>query len=280
MSEPTVLPHNERMAASWAAAGREYEKFSEDLSDAVLHCIDRLAPKAGEKVLDVATGTGWGARQVARRGAKVHGIDFSEDLIEAGKQLAEEEGLEVELQTADAEALPFEDGTFDVVMSTFGVMFVQQPEAASNELSRVCRPGGRIGLTSWPPDCTIAKLVKEVFTPYRPPPPDPPPPSQFLWGLRERTQELLGETFDLKFEDGCSVLHAPSGEDIWALWAKSHGLTVKLLQNLGADRAEQLQADFISFHETFRAERGIAMPRNYLVTIGIRNRKAAKPHTY
>ena len=135
---------------------------------------------------------------------------------------------------------------------------------------RAYRPGGRIGLTSWPPDCTIAQLVKDVFTPYRPPPPDPPPSSQFLWGLRERTQELLGDAFDLKFEDGCTMLREPSGEDVWALWTKSHGLTIKLLQNLLPDRAKQLRAGFAAFHETYRTELGITMPRNYLVTIGVR----------
>lgn len=266
----TVLPHNERLAANWAAAGRDYEKFSEDLGDAIVHCIRRLAPTSDERVLDVATGTGWGARLVARRGAEVHGIDFGKDLIEAARALAQEEHLSMEFSTADAEALPFDDASFDVVMSTFGVMFVQRPEAAAQEMARVCRPGGRIGLTSWPPDCTIAKLVKDVFTRYRPPPPDPPPPSQFLWGMRTRVEELLGDTFDLKFEDGCTILREPSGDDVWRLWAKSHGLTTQLLGNLADERAEQLRADFVAFHEGFRTELGITMPRDYLLTIGVR----------
>lgn len=100
MASQTILPHNERLAASWAIAGRNYERFSEDLGDAIIHCIRRLAPRPGEDVLDVATGTGWGARLVARRGAKVHGIDFSSDLIGAARILAKEEGLSVDFDTA------------------------------------------------------------------------------------------------------------------------------------------------------------------------------------
>ena len=176
----------------------------------------------------------------------------------------------MEFSTADAESLPFDDGSFDVVMSTFGVMFVQRPEAAAREIARVCRPVGRIGLTSWPPDCTIAQLVKDVFTPYRPPPPDPPPPSQFLWGLRERVAELFGDAFDLKFEDGCTILREPSGDDVWQPWAEGHGLTVQLLQNISKERGTQLQSDFVDFHERFRDDLGITMPRDYLFTIGVR----------
>jgi SAM-dependent methyltransferase len=270
MGNLTVLPHNERLATSWAAAGANYEKFSEDLGDAITHCIHRLAPKPGEQVLDVATGTGWGARALARLGADVQAIDFSSELIEAARLLAEEEGLSIEFSTADAEALPFEDASFDVVMSTFGVMFVQRPEAAAQELARICRPGGRIGLTSWPPDSAVAHLVKDVIAPYRPPPPDPPPPSQFLWGVRERVQELLGAEFDLEFEPDRTILRKPSGEDVWTLWAEGHGLMVALLQNLPKERAEQLHADFVAFHERFRANGGITMPRDYLLTVGVR----------
>lgn len=270
MANRNVLPHNERLASSWAAAGHNYDKFSEDLGDAIIHCIRRLAPKPDEQVLDVATGTGWGARALARLRADVKAIDFSSGLIEAAQLLAEEEGLSIEFSIADAEALPFENASFDVVMSTFGVMFVQRPEAAAHELARVCRPGGRIGLTSWPPESTIAQLVNGVITRYRPPPPNPPPPSQFLWGVRERVHELLGTKFDLKFENNCTILRQPSGEDVWKLWSEGHGLTVALLQNISEERAEQLHADFVAFHERFRANGGIAMPRDYLLTFGVR----------
>ena len=149
MADNCIQPHNEKPAASWASAGRAYEKFSEDLGDAINRCIDCLDPQPGERVLDVATGTGWGARLIAARGAEVHGIDFGKNLIDAARTLASEAELEIQFSTADAEDLPFDDASFDVVISTFGVMFVQRPEAAADELARVCRPGGRLGLTTW-----------------------------------------------------------------------------------------------------------------------------------
>ncbi len=271
MVEDSIQPHNIKPAANWGASGRDYERFSEHFGDAILHCIGRLAPQPGERVLDVATGTGWGARQAARFGAEVHGVDFAGELVEAAGLLAKEAGLEIEFGTGDAENLPFEDASFDVVMSTFGVMFVRRPEAAAGELARVCKSGGRVGLTTWPPDGTIAALTEEVMSRYRPPPPDPPPPSQFAWGKTDRVTELLEPAFELRFETGCSVLREPSGEAIWRLWSDSHGLTISLLKTLSSDRQEQFRADFIAYHEQFRNDVGIAMPRDYLVTIGVRN---------
>ena len=271
MADDVVQPHNVKPASNWGASGRAYEKFSEHFGDAILHCIGRLAPQPGERVLDVATGTGWGARRAARNGAEVHGVDFAEDLIEAAGLLAKDDGLEIEFSAGDAERLSCEDASFDVVMSTFGVMFVRHPEAAASELARVCKPGGRLGLTTWPPEGTIAGLTQEVFVRYRPPPPDPPPPSQYAWGEPQRVKELLEPAFSLRFETGCSVLREPSGEDVWRLWRESHGLTISMLNTLPIDRREQFQNDFVAYHERFRNDIGIAMPRDYLVTIGTRN---------
>ena len=270
MIENAVKPHNRKSAANWGAAGRNYENFSAHFGDAIRHCIERLAPQPGERLLDVATGTGWGARRAARYGAKVHGIDFARDLIESATLLAKDTGTEIAFSTADAEDLPFEDASFDVVMSTFGVMFVGRQEVAARELARVCKPGGRLGLTTWPPDGTIAGCAHDVLARYRPPPPDPPPPSQFAWGTGERLRELLEPAFALRFETGCSVLRAPAGADVWDLWCASNGVIVSLAKSLPPDRLEQLRDDFIAYHERFRNDLGIAMPRDYLVTIGLR----------
>ncbi len=270
MVDDSVQPHNTKAAAIWGAAGNRYEKFSEHFGDAILYCVNRLAPRRGERVLDVATGTGWGARQLARWGAGVHAIDYASDLIEAARGLAKDAGLEIEFTTADAENLPFEDADFDVVMSTFGVMFVQRPEAAAGELARVCRPGGRLGLTTWQPDGALEALTEEILKRYRPPPPDPPPPSIFAWGKSDRVTELLGSAFELHFETRCSVLRAPSGEHVWNLWCENHGPTISTLKALPQDRQQELRDEFIAYHERFRTEGGIALPRHYLVTIGTR----------
>lgn len=270
MGDNRIQPHNKIPAARWASAGRAYERFSEDLGEAIDRCIDDLDPQPGERVLDVATGTGWGARLIAARGAEVHGIDFGEELISAARTLAAEADLDIQFHTFDAEDLPFNDASFDAVISTFGVMFVQRPEAAAGELARVCRPGGRLGLTAWLPDSTIAALVRDVIVPYRPPPPDPPPPSPFLWGKTDRVTELLGTSFHLRFETECTVLRESSGANVWRTWSECHGLTITLLEKLSPERRLDFERDFVAFHEKFQMGSGIAMPRDYLVTLGVR----------
>jgi SAM-dependent methyltransferase len=264
-----IQPHNIKAAATWNAGGQHYERISQTIADSIEHCVIRLAPGPGERVLDVATGTGWTARRVAARGAAVTGIDLGADLIEAARAAAAETRLSIDFRVGDAEKLPFEDRSFDAVVSTCGVMFVRNPEAAAAELARVCKKGGRIGLTTWPADGTIAGLFK-VMKPYMPEPPSPPPPSPFAWGSRERVTELLGSAFDLRFETGTTVLREPSGLAVWDLFVAGYGPTTSLAANLEPGRRESLKRDFVAYHDSFKAELGVAMPRDYLVTIGIR----------
>jgi SAM-dependent methyltransferase len=217
----------------------------------------------------VATGTGWTARRVAARGATVTGVDLGADLIEAAKTAAAEARLAIDFRVGDAEKLPFEDQSFDAIISTCGVMFVRDPDAAAAEFARVCKKGGRLGLTTWPSDGTIAGLFK-VMKPYMPEPPSPPPPSPFEWGNRERVRQLLGSAFDLRFQTGTTVLREPSGLAVWDLFVAGYGPTKSLAASLDPERRERLRQDFISYHDHFRTELGVAMPRDYLVTIGFK----------
>ena len=269
MTSQAIQSHNIKAAATWNAGGRHYDKISQSIADSIEHCVVRLAPKPGEQVLDVATGTGWTARRVAARGATVTGVDLGADLIEAAGAAAAEVGLHIDFRVGDAEKLPFEDRSFAAVISTCGVMFVRHPEAAAAELARVCRKGGRVGLTTWPADGTIAGLFK-VMKPYMPEPPSPPPPSPFDWGGRERVKQLLGSSFDLRFETGTTVLREPSGLAVWELFVAGYGPTKSLAANLDPDRREHLKRDFVAYHDGFKTELGVAMPRDYLVTIGVR----------
>jgi SAM-dependent methyltransferase len=143
------------------------------------------------RVLDVGAGTGNASIPAAERGAKVTASDLTPELLEAGRRQAESEGLELEWAEADAEKLPFDEGSFDVVMSSIGAMFAPHHQDAADELARVCRPGGTIGLLSWTPEGMIGALFK-TMGPFAPPPPpgaQPPP----LWGSEEHLRELFGE---------------------------------------------------------------------------------------
>jgi SAM-dependent methyltransferase len=201
-------------------------------------------------------------------GASVTGIDLGEDLIQAAKSLSAQAGVHIDFQVGDAEKLSFEDKSFDVVLSTFGVMFVQRPEAAAAELARVCRKNGRLGLLTWLPDSTTAGFFK-VMKKYIAIPPNPPP-SPFEWGDRKRVTQLLASAFDLKFETGVSYVRQPSGQALWELMVTGYGPTKTLAANLNDEQRKSLMRDFIAYHEQYHTELGIAMPREYLVTIGVR----------
>jgi SAM-dependent methyltransferase len=150
----------------------------------------------GMRVLDVAAGTGNASLPAAERGADVTASDLTPELLEAGRRRAEAAGLSLEWAEADAEHLPFEDGSFDVVMSAIGVMFAPHHQDAADELVRVCRPGGTIGLLSWTPEGMLGALFR-TMGPFAPPPPpgaQPPP----LWGGEDHLRELLGDRVDFR----------------------------------------------------------------------------------
>lgn len=265
----SIAPHNEKSASVWDSGGASYDAISRGIADSIEHCVLRLNPQPGEKILDLATGTGWTSRVVARRGAEVTGVDIGSHLVEAAAEKAKSESLAIAYEVGDAEALPFDDGEFDAVISTCGIMFASRPEAAASELARVCRKGGRIGLTTWLPDSNLFKMFL-VMKPYMPPPPDPAPPSPFEWGKTERIAELLGSSFDLKFEKGISYYREPDGESAWRTFSTGYGPTKTLAANLDGSRRADLHRDFAAFHDGFRTDLGICVPREYLLTVGIR----------
>lgn len=264
-----IEQHNHKPAAVWNSGGARYEDISRGIADSIEHCALRLDPQRGERVLDLATGTGWTSRVVARLGARVVGVDLGADLIGAARALAGAERLDIEYQVGDAEKLPFADGEFDAVISTCGVMFASRPEAAAAELARVCRKGGRIALTTWLADSNLFKMFM-VMKPYMPAPPNPAPPSPFEWGKTERIRELLGANFDLTFEKGISYYREPNGGAAWNTFVNGYGPTKTLAANLDNARRAELERDFVAFHEGFRTELGTCVPREYWVTIGIR----------
>jgi SAM-dependent methyltransferase len=157
--------------------------------------VDACAVGSGMRVLDVAAGTGNASLPAAQRGAQVTASDLTPELLDAGRRRAEDAGLELDWVEADAEQLPFEDEAFDVVMSSIGAMFAPHHQDVADELVRVCRPGGTIGLLSWTPEGVVGTLFR-AMGPFMPPPPpgaQPPP----LWGSEDHVRELFGDRVEL-----------------------------------------------------------------------------------
>lgn len=178
-----------RQQAAWstgnyAVVGTTLQIVGENLCEA-------LDVRAGSRVLDVAAGNGNATLAAARRWCDVTSTDYVPSLLESGQARARAEGHTIAFQEADAENLPFPDASFDVVMSTFGVMFTPNQDKAASELARVCKPGGRIGLANWTPESFIGQLFKTIGK-YVPPAPGVKSPA--LWGTKTRLDELFGKT--------------------------------------------------------------------------------------
>jgi SAM-dependent methyltransferase len=225
----------------------------------------------GERVLDVATGSGNTALAAARRAwGNTVGLDYVPALLEAGRARAAAERLEVEWVEGDAEQLPFEAASFDVVLSTFGVMFAPDQERAAAELLRVCRPGGRIGLASWTPDGFTGQLFRTMGR-HVPPPPGVPPP--VLWGTKERLRDL--------FADGISSLEATRRELAFRFHSADHFLDffrtyfgpVKMaMERLDDAGRAAVEADIRDVLARFNraGERALVAPGEYLEVVATR----------
>lgn len=266
-----VQPHNQRARTVWNAPAGRYDEISRSIADAIEHAVERLQPRRGERVLDLATGTGWASRVLAQRfpGVSVTGADIAEHMLEHARSAAKRHELDIEYHHADAERLPFADASFDAVVSTFGVMFVSKPDLAAAELARIVKPGGRVVLATWKPDSNVFHMFG-VMKRFMAAPPDPAPPSPFAWGDVARVRELLEDDFTLRFEEGTNRFRYGSGEQAWNLWVDHYGPTKSLAQSLDDARRDELRRAMIAWHETFATALGYEQPRDYLVTHAVR----------
>jgi ubiquinone/menaquinone biosynthesis C-methylase UbiE len=259
-----------RSRATWAGgnfakAGAEQVVVGELLARAVdIH--------PGERVLDVAAGSGNAALAAARRGARVTATDFVPSLLEVAAQRAEVEGLELETQEADAQALPFADGSFDVVLSTFGVIFAPDQARAAAELLRVCRPGGRIGLTAWTPTSLVA-ATQAVVARAGSAPAVPGLRSSYEWGTEDRVRELFGDRIARLDTTVLSTDMCAPSPAARVAFARAHlGPTKATFERLDAAAqealAEELEACFQRFN---RATDGtLVAPSDYLEVVATR----------
>jgi SAM-dependent methyltransferase len=177
-----------RLRATWIAG--DFGQIAKAYTSEAEAFVTRMNLKPGTKVLDVACGTGNVALPAARAGAVVIGVDIAPNLIEQARENAKGEGLEIQFDEGDAEALPYDDASFDVVATMFGAMFAPRPELIASELKRVCRPGGSIVMANWTPTGFIGQMFKTMTSHVAPP---AGMPSPLLWGVEETVRQRFGE---------------------------------------------------------------------------------------
>jgi ubiquinone/menaquinone biosynthesis C-methylase UbiE len=266
-----VFEKNKKVADMWSSGGRAYDEVSRGVEEGIRHCVLRLAPRKDERVLDIATGTGLTARNIGRLGARVTGVDIAQGLLDAAREIADEEGLSIDWQLGDAEKLPFADASFDAAASTFGIMFASNQDAAIGELARVVRPGGRIAIAAWLPESTAVRL-RQVVAPFMPAPPQAasPPPSPFNWGDAEWLQQALGSYFELGCEKGELTHRVSSPEEAWEVYEEGFGPIRTTARALDPDRCSELKKAFETWISGFSTDLGIALSYQYLLTVGTR----------
>lgn len=258
----------QRQSVVWGTG--PYQNVTDTIHDLHELVIDRLDPQPGVKWLDLACGTGAVAERAAERGADVTGVDLAPALIETAKERAQERGLEIDYRVGDCENLEFEDGAFDAVSSTCGVMFAPDHQATARELGRVVRPGGRIGLANWTPAEKGLAALFRIMKPFQPTPPAGVG-YPFDWGDEQHVQELLGDTFELEIERRISPLRLPNGEAYWELFSSSYGPTRTLAEGLDEERREELHRSWVEFADTDLARDGeIEHEREWILVLGTR----------
>lgn len=234
------------------------------------HLVESVDVLSGDRVLDVACGSGNTAIAAARYFADVTGIDFVPALLEHGRARAAAELLEVEFVEGDAQELPFEDASFDVVLSTFGAMFAPDQERTAGELLRVTRPGGRIGMANWVPDGFVGEVFRTTAK-HAPMPPGLLPP--VAWGTEPRLRELFGdEISDLRVERRVCTQRFRSIDHFGTFFRTWFGPTIAAFERVGADGEQALADDLKSLAERYDrgGDRGAAIRADYLEVVAIR----------
>jgi len=268
-SRPALEAVKERQRATWASGdfgiiGTTLQIVGESLCEAV-------DLRAGSRVLDVAAGNGNSSLAAARRWCMVTSTDYVPALLADGRRRAEGDRLPIAFQEADAEALPFEDRTFDVVLSSFGVMFAPDHERAAGELLRVCRGGGRIGLANWTPRGFVGQLFR-VMGRHVPPPPGLTPPSR--WGSAEYLEALFGGS--------AAEIHVTPRDFVFRYLSPAHWIDVfrtwygpvhKAFASLSADAQRRLEDDLTALIGAFNTsgDSTVVIPSEYVEVVIVRS---------
>lgn len=254
-----------RQQAAWASG--DYAVIGTTLQLVGERLAEACDLRWDEQVLDVAAGNGNATLAAARRGCRVTSTDYVPELLKRGEERARAEHLDVVFQTADVEALPFDNGAFDAVISTFGVMFAPDQAQAAKELARVCRSGGRIGLANWTPQGFIGQMFKTLGR-HVPPPAGAQPPSR--WGDEEQLHQLFGDTigsikvsrqhFNFRYRSPAHFI------DVFRTW---YGPVHKAFASLGSAAAGALESDLTQLltEHNGAGEASLVVPSEYLEVV-------------
>jgi ubiquinone/menaquinone biosynthesis C-methylase UbiE len=266
---PDLAQVKQRQQQMWASGDfHAVATLIQPVAETLCQAVDL---QAGWSVLDVACGSGNAAIAAARCGCEVVGIDYVPALLARGRRRAEAEGVEVELLEGDAEAIPFPDGSFDAVLSVFGSMFAPNHRQATAELTRVCRPGGKIGLATWTPDGFIGQMLQVVAAHV---PPAPGLASPLLWGSKPYVNKLFGnEISAVACMERTFTFRFRSAEAYVDYFRTHYGPTVKAFETAGDAGEDALFADLV---ELVRRHAGsssgpVAIPATWLETVATRS---------
>ncbi len=257
-----------RQHAAWSSG--DYSVVGTTLQIVGEELCEALDVRAGQKVLDVAAGNGNVSLAAARRWCDVVATDYVPALLERARERADAERLDIEFCEADAEALPFANNAFDIVVSTFGVMFTPDQDQAAAEMLRVCRPGGKIGLANWTPAGFIGNLFKTIGA-YMPPPAGAKSPA--LWGTRERIAQLFEpQAHQIFAQERNFVFRYRSPEHMLDVFKTTYGPLLKTFAALQPAMQTALHQDLVALIGRFNrsGSDAVVVPSAYLETVIVR----------
>ena len=255
----TTTPEDQALKAKHAAmwASGSYRTVADEVVASLGGIlVETVDVQRGQRVLDVAAGTGTSALPAVRRGAEVTATDLTPELLDVGRAAAAADGLDLAWRTADAEALPYADAEFDAVLSCIGVMFAPHHQQAADELVRVCRPGGTIGVLSWTPEGFIGQLFA-TMKPYAPPPPPGASPAP-LWGRADHVRALFGDrvTDLVAHQQTLRVDRFSTGAEFRDFFKANYGPTIAVYRYIADDPAKvaALDTDIAALGDRFLAD--------------------------